>query len=154
MSNEWHVKNVKTFVGMEGGGFNCTLYHGKKKVALVIDDASGGPLMFHWEDQAARQQFDAYCLTLPKWGAEYGETELHSATPDTAICQMVDEYENDRRFRRHCKTKILFKQPTDGLGEGQWRTLKGAFTAKNVEAMKARFGDDVEILNFRYGQPT
>ncbi|AME18067.1 hypothetical protein AAT1_02041 [Pseudomonas phage AAT-1] len=44
------VKGVKTFVGMEGYGYNGSLYRDGKLVAFVIDDASGGPLQIEWKD--------------------------------------------------------------------------------------------------------
>lgn len=47
------VKGIKTFVGMEGHGYNASLYRDGKLVAFVIDDASGGPLQVEWKDHAA-----------------------------------------------------------------------------------------------------
>lgn len=47
------VKGIKTFVGMEGHGYNATLYRDGKPVAFVIDDASGGPLQVEWKDCSA-----------------------------------------------------------------------------------------------------
>lgn len=45
----YHVAGVKSFIGMEGHGYNATLYFEGKKVAFVIDDAGGGPLDVQWE---------------------------------------------------------------------------------------------------------
>jgi len=47
---KYTVKNVKTFRGMEGEGYNATLYRDGKKVCEVIDDASGGEVNFQWAD--------------------------------------------------------------------------------------------------------
>lgn len=44
------VKGIKTFVGMEGHGYNASLYRDGKLVAFVIDDASGGALQIEWKD--------------------------------------------------------------------------------------------------------
>lgn len=44
------VKGIKTFVGMEGHGYNASLYRDGKLVAFVIDDASGGSLQIEWKD--------------------------------------------------------------------------------------------------------
>lgn len=49
-SGEYEIKGIKTFTGMEGGGYNATLYRRGKKVAVCIDDASGGPLQMEWVD--------------------------------------------------------------------------------------------------------
>jgi hypothetical protein len=40
------VKNVKTFTGREGIGFNCDLYLDGKQIAQVLNDAGGG--MFYY----------------------------------------------------------------------------------------------------------
>ena len=153
---EWYVKNVKIFDGMEGQGFNCSLYRGDKKVAEAIDDASGGQIDFRWlgarENEAA---FAAYCLTLPKWGSQFevGGFDRFDTTPDIAITDMVNEFMEDRRLRRHCRDKILFRVPGDGVLHGNWRIIKGNFTVAAVASMKHRFGEKVEILNFKYGEP-
>ena len=41
------VKNVKTFTGMEGLGWECSLYKDGKRLGTVLDDAHGGMLIFH-----------------------------------------------------------------------------------------------------------
>lgn len=154
---EWCVKNVKVFAGMEGQGFNCSLYRGDKKVAEAIDDASGGPVDFRWLGAKENAEaFAAYCRNLPKWGSEFGvcDSDLFDTTPDIAIENMVNEVLNDRRLRKHCQNKILFRVPGDGVLPGDWRTIKGTFTVAAVASMKRRFGENVEILNFKYGEPT
>ncbi len=42
------VKNIKTFTGREGYGYSCNLYLNNKKVAVVTDNADGGPLDIFW----------------------------------------------------------------------------------------------------------
>lgn len=44
------VDRVKFFRGMEGNGWNCRLLRDGLPVAHVIDDASGGEVMFEWLD--------------------------------------------------------------------------------------------------------
>lgn len=50
------VKNVKSFVGMEGHGFNCSLYIDGKKVAFVIDEANGGEFHYQWDGKTPRER--------------------------------------------------------------------------------------------------
>jgi hypothetical protein len=52
------VKNVKSFLGQEGPGFNATLYKDGVSVAAIIDDASGGPVIFQWHNKADGQFTD------------------------------------------------------------------------------------------------
>lgn len=152
---EWYVKNVKVFDGMEGHGFKCSLYRGDKKVAEAIDDASGSPVDFRWLGAKENAEaFVAHCRSLPKWGAAFGDKgDIFDTTPEIAISDMVNEFMDDRRLRRHCHSKILFKVPGDGTLPGNWRTIKGTFTVAAVASMKRRFGENVEILNFKYGEP-
>jgi hypothetical protein len=56
----YHIKGLKTFTGMEGGGYEFTLYDGKNKIAVVCDDATGGPVRFSWIDRMAREVFEGF----------------------------------------------------------------------------------------------
>jgi len=49
-AEEYTVKNIKTFVGHDGQGFNLSLYHNGEKVAFVIDLAYGGDFDYQWVD--------------------------------------------------------------------------------------------------------
>lgn len=153
--NTWQVKNVKTFQGMEGGGFNCTLYRDGKKQAVVVDDATGGPFWFDWVAKEAERSFKSYCQSLPKWGKEYGHEEDDlDVTPDIAVSELIERYEEEKRLRRRCKTKILLRRAVDpGLAEGEWRTLNRPFTKEQVALIRKHYGEDVVICNFRFGDP-
>jgi hypothetical protein len=69
-SGEYEVKGIKTFRGMEGGGYNATLYRSGKRVAAVIDDASGGPLMVDWADWKKPR----IAVKTSKYGGKYKAT--------------------------------------------------------------------------------
>ena len=49
-ASDYSVKNIKTFIGNEGHGFNATLYCKGKKVAFLIDHAQGGEIDIDWDD--------------------------------------------------------------------------------------------------------
>ena len=49
----YEVKNVKTFTGREGQGFECTLYRNGKSVAKVVNTADGGEIDIYWNDTKA-----------------------------------------------------------------------------------------------------
>lgn len=61
----YNIRNLKIFRGMEGHGFNATLYLGKQRLGAVIDDASGGPLSIELslEDRKALEE---YVQSLPE----------------------------------------------------------------------------------------
>jgi hypothetical protein len=61
----YSVRNVKTFTGMEGPGFNATLCRDGKPVAMVIDDASGGCFDFQWLVPGEAAHLEAICKQMP-----------------------------------------------------------------------------------------
>lgn len=141
---DWTVKGVKTFVGTEGHGFNASLYFRGKRVAFVYDDASGGPAVFNWKDREAEKAMQALCdAAEPCKGVSMG--------PDLLVSVLVDEYEDNRRLRRHCKTKVLFRAPGDP--DGEFRAFKTPFTRQIVDHIHKEYGPKTEIVNFRFSTP-
>lgn len=154
---DWTLKNVKNFEGMEGYGFNASLYHGTKRIAKVIDDASGGEIMFYWEGKtrAARDaneaMFGAYVATLPP---HQFEGTLLKVTMGMAVADMLVVIEENKILKRHCRTKIVFRLVGDDGENGAWRTLRGTFTKAHVDEMHKRYGTKLgEIANYRFGDP-
>ncbi|MBU2760298.1 hypothetical protein [Acidithiobacillus sulfurivorans] len=60
----YQIKNLKAFRGMEGNGFNAVLYLGTKRLGTIIDDASGGPLIYDMPEED-RKALYAYAQSLP-----------------------------------------------------------------------------------------
>lgn len=60
------LKNVKTFIGREGYGFNATLYVDGIKTAFAFDDASGGGTDYDVFDKVKFQEVNDYAKSLPK----------------------------------------------------------------------------------------
>ena len=46
----YHVEEVESFTGRQGYGFSAVLYRDGKRVARVIDEGNGGPILFYWCD--------------------------------------------------------------------------------------------------------
>lgn len=124
------VKNVKTFIGNEGHGFNATLHRGKKKVAFVCDDASGGEVHFDWMlgsgetvseifSDEEEKLFSEHCQSLPplelNWGG--GETESVSQTPDVVVTKLVNHFLAVKDAKKFLKKVTVFcKFSTDIFG--------------------------------------
>lgn len=147
------VKNIKTFRGMEGTGFNANLYRGNKKVAFVIDDAQGGELRYEWEDYKAErvriygknyagEEFTykgtpeekllvEYAASLP--GLKHGGIEI-PCSPDLLIEELINKAENRKHLKKLSKTKTLFKYEHDK--DGQWRVYNKPFDVNIIEALK------------------
>lgn len=160
---DYTVKGVKSFEGMEGLGFNATLYREGRKVATVIDDASGGEVMFRWLDEGAST------VKYPHHGHN-GETRELDGTPEEAlfakvvfdlpsveshgmtlhksegwvVSDLVNEYEDRRWLRRNTKTKTLFR--LKGEEAGSYRTINSPYGEKVVEYIMGKYGDKVELI--------
>ena len=108
MSN-YSVKNIKTFTGSEGKGFNATLYRDGKKIAMVSDMADGGMLRFDWVDYSAREEdkLDAYCATLPKTDLGHG-LRLVDTDKDLFVSQLVEDESIRKRMRAQLRKKTVF----------------------------------------------
>lgn len=159
----YHVKNVKSFEGMEGYGFNATLYRDKKRVAKVIDEGNGGPKIFRWYDTDA-EKIEATVTTpegkqttVKRTPEEHAyiehAKETENASVDFAhellISRLVDDYENNQRLKRHCQNKTLVKFKSDA--EGELRVYNVRFCKEVKDKIVEKFGDDVEeFINERF----
>jgi hypothetical protein len=131
------VKGVKGFIGMEGRGFNATLYLNGKKVAFVIDSAQGGNIDYQWEGKT-RDERDANESLVKKFIDSLPSTALDADAPewkksmypdgmvkpdlDVVVCKLVDDVENEARLKRLKKTNVVFVTPN--LSAGQMMTMK------------------------------
>jgi len=156
------IKGFKTFRGMEGEGFNAVLCRDGKKVALVDDDANGGPLDYHWADWSAPKvevptvnwegkpwvrkctpeeaEFVKFVRAQP--GAEAFEPE------DTFVCALVDELAAEKKLRRWCKTQTVVR--VKGAKPGDYVLYKVPYSPKVAAAIRSRFPDVEEIVNERF----
>ena len=158
----YEVKGVKTFRGMEGYGFNASLYRDGKKVALVIDEGNGGDYNFEWFDfklprvEATINGLDgelkvkvtpeeSIFLQYVKENTDASDYE----GADTVVARLVDKFEENKKLKQYCKKKTLFRLKSDP-DDGSWRTCGGT-TEKTREFITAKYGDQVaEIANDRF----
>lgn len=121
------IKNVKTFQGVEGYGYNLTLYLNGKRVAFVIDEGCGGTPHYQWEGKeraeknANEQAVNAYIDTLPPekcpddaedWEKTlYDENGYRKLDIDDVISKKVDDYETAKQLQRQKKKYVLFTVP-------------------------------------------
>jgi len=156
------VKNVKTFRGREGHGFNATLCRDGKQIALVMDDASGGEADFEWNDRTA-ERVDIHITDHMDHAFTYQGTpeeklfvELansqsytfdgHTSRKNAAI--LVEDLIETARVRRDCKNKTVYRLTSDG--EGVERVAKVKYTPEYAAQIRARYGADlIEIVNER-----
>jgi hypothetical protein len=125
------VKNVKSFVGREGYGFNANLYLSGKKLAFAIDDASGGGVNYQWEGSTTEEKLanqklakdfvDAHPPELMDPNAEAWVKTLYTDGKrkldlDELVTRLVDQFENDKNLNRKKKTSVPFTTPACASG--------------------------------------
>lgn len=166
----FEVKNVKTFVGMEGEGFNCTLYKDGKRIAFVIDSAQGGEYQFQWVDHKLERvdikSFDLkgdeitykgtplekvvvdFVNTLPPEDVDFHD-ETVRVDLDIFVAHLVEQYEEAKQLKGWCRKKTLFVLKGDE--GGHYRTVTAPYGEKVKDFITEKYGDQVEeIINERF----
>lgn len=176
VAHGYTVNAIKSFTGMEGPGFNANLLRDGKKVAEVIDDASGGPLMIHWADEKAspvkcqcrdykdemverhmtpeEAKLNAYILSLPAAPAGFigaDSKEVWMFPNDEMfisglVNDVLDRRSVERSLKRMMKSKIVY---IDG---GALYTSK-AFTPAQMAPALAQFKTKKPDYNYLNDKP-
>lgn len=162
----YSVKNVKSFEGREGLGYNCTLYCGKQRVATVIDSANGGEAQFRWLDHdapAVEVTYDCYGRTVTRKATPneaaflnfikgktyeaYGSTYNYDGS--AYVAKLVDDFEATKQFKRWCRKKTVFR--VKGDAPDRWRTISVMYREDIKQELERRYGDQLEeVLNERF----
>lgn len=146
MMNEYTVKNVKTFVGHDGQGFNASLYCNGKKVATVVDTAFGGPIDFHFDKREDEQAYIDFCKSQPQ--VECYGTMLDMDT-DIYVSELVNTFLENKELKRRCKKNTLVV--TKDCEKDSFYVYKVVFNENIKKQLEEKHGDDlVEIINERF----
>lgn len=160
----YSVKNVKSFMGREGMGFNCNLYRNGKKVGFCMDDASGGgmhPIDWvgtpsthgdsegwdKWRSFRDEEQrlLSEHIKSLPKVNSHGMELEIDEGW---FVNELVSEWEQQRdirKIKKQCQGKTLFRH--SGCSFGGYVIMSSIFNDQVRESLKKKYGEDVEIFN-------
>ena len=140
----YKVKNVKSFQGLEGYGYECSLYKDGKKVGTVTDTAGGGMVDFYL-DKGEKEILDAHCMTLPKWGSEYGDNE-YDTDCDIFLGSLVEDFDRQKQYRKWCRKSTVFR--IDGDKKGNFRTLPHHYTTQMKFQLEVKYkGKGLVIVN-------
>ena len=139
----YSVRNVKTFTGMEGPGFNATLCRDGRPVASVLDEAQGASLRFDWKSDAEETALRTLCSKVPPQDFE-GISIAYDI--DQLLFRLLNDHENDKRLKRRAKTKTLFRIKGDAPDE--WRMLN-VVGPKATQYLATKYGAQLETV---YGQ--
>jgi len=161
--HKYTLTKIKTFRGRDGHGLNATLNRDGKAIAEILDEGSGGMVDFDWLDQqhgesAEEAMFKAFIAQVvppdPEDEPKEGEHRLSPATLQQFAMEQwvnteVDRIQNDKRFRKACKTKTLFQVGAE-VGGDSFRVIKGVAPHINEFLRKKYAGQKVLILNEEY----
>jgi hypothetical protein len=133
------VKGIKTFTGMEGSGFNATLYEDGKSLGMVIDEGNGGSLLYRLKDWKRERE-------LARWARVKTQSGMEAL--DGLISDLVNDEEERRWLKRHTKKKTVIR--LKGQGPGEWTTYNRAYSTEFAAWIRKEHGDAlVEIANER-----
>lgn len=143
------VKNVKTFMGREGKGFNATLYKNGKNIGMVIDSANGGCYSYQLdrEEQELLEKYAKENLTLEERSINGKEITLELS--DIFMDKLINEFLTTQTFKRKCKKKTLFT--TNKTPKGSYIEINTPFTPEIKKRLIEKHSkDDLVILNEVY----
>jgi len=161
--HKYTIKNLKSFLGREGHGFNIDLYRNGVKVAFVQDMADGGEIRFDWVDHK-----NTLPMEFPSYNGIKGSKHIemvpveevlllnHISTieeykdgtrsdMDCFVSSLVDDYENEKRNKKKCKNHIMFLS-----NDGKTYSIKGTYNEANKTFLLTRYPDIVEFINEKY----
>lgn len=149
------LRRVKTFRGMDGQGLNAELLRDGKVVAFLIDEGCGGEMRFDWMGRGNTGEealWDAFIaeekLKIPAdkkllEGHDTLERDVYDGS--TWVNKKVDDLLNDKRWRRLCKTNVIY-QLGAGIGTEQFYKIKGG--AEMITHLRQKYaGQKLRILN-------
>lgn len=147
--HSYTVRNIKTFQGVEGEGFNATLCRDGREVTFVIDDATGGDVRIQWADARSRgaeeKRLLKFLKTLPK---ERCEDREYDVTPDIFLAALVDQAQTEKRLKRLFRKETLFHLKGDRTDDDKWRVLKVPFSSSVRAQLVRTYGDRLaHVLN-------
>ncbi len=140
---DYSVKNIKTFQGHEWNGFECSLYKNGKNIGKVVETGSGGETNFYL-NEGEEDILNTHCKSLPKYERSWTKGKMVETTSDLFIAELVDKFEMDKKKKKLCKTKILFRLKGDK--KRNYRSFKGLYTPEIKKSLYMEHGDKIEEI--------
>ena len=167
------LKNLKTFMGMEGQGFNVDVWINGIKCILVIDSANGGCFdyqSYSYNNPKAKQINDNFKLledyvnSLPEYPMEIngepykrdGKVVMMKPDMDNFIDDAINallKAKEDKKLVKLMQTSFLFGTPNGGSYQYvQYKkplaTIDKTYLQKELNGFKARYcKGNVQLLN-------
>lgn len=152
MRNKYEIKAIKTFVNIEGEGYNANLYRNGKFVCRVIEPADGGPMSYEFKTTDEHDILKAHIKELEKKEKDPGPYEFEM---DVWIDNLVNEkHEATVVKRKHnkmvkdVKTQTFYRRHSDEGTDVLYRTIKAPYCPDVKAYLTKQYGDDLkEIVN-------
>lgn len=136
---KYEVKNVKSFIGREGYGFNASLYRDGKKVAFVYDMADGGPTRYDWEDRKEEAILDAYAAAQPQHESPYTPGKMYDVDADHVMSRLVDNFDIAKKLKAQLKKKTLY------VFNGNCYNMAIGYTPSIADALAAKHPGSIAL---------
>jgi len=111
------LKNLKhsEFASRETNCFEATVWLNGKRAFYARNDGHGGADLYAPLENQDRGEFTSllndlinHCLTLPKWGSEFGDADNMDVTPEILIGNLVNKMLDSKKLKKSLKKKVLF----------------------------------------------
>ncbi|MBT7878091.1 MAG: hypothetical protein HN738_08415 [Gammaproteobacteria bacterium] len=111
------LKNLKhsEFASRETNCFEATVWLNGKRAFFASNDGHGGADYYAPLENQERSEFNGllndlinHCLTLPKWGSEFGGEDSMDVTPEILIGNLVNDTLDTKKLKKSLKKKVLF----------------------------------------------
>ena len=146
----YSAKEVKSFMGMDGAGYNCTLYRNRKKIAFCIDEGRGGEVHINWvtsDRDEEKRLLVSHVKSLPKVKSEYCAKDLE-IDEGWFVEELVEKFEQEkdiRKVRRQCNEKILYRTPDQK--KEVYYVFSAPYSKTIADALRKKYGQGIEIFN-------
>ena len=126
------LKNLKhsEFASHETNCFEATVWLNGKRAFFAQNDGHGGGDSYAPLENQDRGEFTSllndlinHCLTLPKWGSEFGGEDNMDVTPEILIGNLINTKLLAKDLKRKLKKKVLYLT-SDGLYENSYKVSK------------------------------
>lgn len=136
------ARNIRTFVGREGPGYNASLYVDGVKAADAIDEGNGGCGYQYFQDRELEKRVHAAAENAPKSLVPFEFEHL-----DQILDKLIENAQNNKRFKKLCSKHVVFRLKSHPPAE--FASLNVPITRPKIrEVLQARYNDDLEyILN-------
>lgn len=153
LDSDYSVKNVKTFAYThDGQPMQCSLYKGKKRIAVVIDAAHGGNFQYDTINKELEQEFFDFCNSFKDVYCEDHGFTLKTYGADCVIDVLVNKFQEDKDYKRLCKTKVVIRLHSEPDSYRYYNIKYNNVDRKAIDKqIENKYGEDLkEIVNRRF----